>query len=85
MKQALDSARDTGLPYLILDGVIVAADRCPEKTVSRQGREIDRRYSGKAHHPGGNIQALAAPGGVPLWISDVLPGSCAVPKPMHGR
>jgi hypothetical protein len=23
----------------------------------------------------GNVQVLAAPGGVPLWVSDVLPGS----------
>jgi hypothetical protein len=32
-------------------------------------------YSGKAHEPAGNVQALAAPRGVPLWVSDVLPGS----------
>ena len=32
-------------------------------------------YSGKAHEPAGNVQALAGPGGVPLWVSDVLPGS----------
>jgi hypothetical protein len=75
LKLVLEKAREAGLPYLILDGKVVAADRCSEKTISRKGREIDRWYSGKAHHPGGNIQALAAPGGVPLWISDVLPGS----------
>jgi len=32
-------------------------------------------YSGKAHEPAGNVQALAAPGGVPRRVSDVLPGS----------
>jgi hypothetical protein len=36
---------------------------------------IDTWYSGKAHEHAGNVQALAAPGGVPLWVSDVLPGS----------
>ena len=41
----------------------------------QEGREIDDWYSGKAHEPAGNVQALAAPGGVPLWVSDVLPGS----------
>jgi DDE superfamily endonuclease len=41
----------------------------------QKGREIDAWYSGKAHEPAGNVQALAAPGGVPLWVSDVLPGS----------
>ena len=43
--------------------------------ISRRGREIDRWYSGKVHASGGNIQALSAPRGVPLWVSDVLPGS----------
>jgi hypothetical protein len=75
LRQALEKAKELGSAYLILDGTIVACDRCAEKTTSRKGREIDRWYSGKAHHPGGNIQALAAPGGVPLWVSDVLPGS----------
>ena len=57
LKQARETARETGLPYLILDGKIVAADRCAETTVSRKGREIDRWYSGKAHHPGGTSGA----------------------------
>jgi hypothetical protein len=30
---------------------------------------------GKAHAHGGNIQAVCAPGGFPLWVSDVEPGS----------
>jgi DDE superfamily endonuclease/Helix-turn-helix of DDE superfamily endonuclease len=75
LRQALEKAKELGPPYLILDGTVVAADRCAEKTMSRKGREIDRWYSGKAHHPGGNIQALSAPGGIPLWVSGVLPGS----------
>ena len=58
-----------------MDGTIVAADRCAEKKISKKGTEIDSWYSGKAHHCGGNIQALAAPRGVPLWVSDVVPGS----------
>jgi hypothetical protein len=28
----------------------------------------------KAHGFGGNIQALFTPGGIPLWVSAVLPG-----------
>jgi Winged helix-turn helix/DDE superfamily endonuclease len=31
--------------------------------------------SGKAHAHGGNVQAVLAPGGFPLWVSDVQPGS----------
>jgi DDE superfamily endonuclease len=75
LRETLEKAVELGLPYLILDGTIVASDRCAEKKTSKKGREIDRWYSGKAHHSGGNVQALAAPGGVPLWVSDVLPGS----------
>jgi hypothetical protein len=78
LREALEKAKELGLPYLILDGVVVASDRCSEKKISKKGREIDRWYSGKAHHPGGNVQALAAPRGIPLWVSDVLPGSTMI-------
>jgi hypothetical protein len=74
LREALEKAKEQGLPYLILDGKVVAADRCKEKTISRKGREIDRWYSGKAHRFGGNIQALFTPGSIPLWVSAVLPG-----------
>lgn len=75
LREALDKAAEQGLPYLILDGTLISSDRCAGKKTSKKGREIDRWYSGKAHHPAGNVQALSAPGGVPLWVSDVLPGS----------
>jgi hypothetical protein len=74
LRKALDQAKEQGLPHLILDGKVVAADRCKEKTISRKGKPIDRWYSGKAHGFGGNIQALFTPGGIPLWVSPVLPG-----------
>ena len=73
--EALERAVEQGLPYLILDGTLISSDRCADKKTSRKGREIDKWYSGKAHKPAGNVQALSAPGGVPLWVSDVLPGS----------
>ena len=75
LREALDKAAEQGLPYLILDGTLISSDRCADKKTSRKGKEIDKWYSGKAHRPAGNVQALAAPGGVPLWVSDVLPGS----------
>ena len=75
LHEALDKAVEQGLPYLILDGTLVASDRCADKKTSRKGKEIDSWYSGKAHEPAGNVQALAAPGSVPLRVSDVLPGS----------
>jgi hypothetical protein len=74
LREALGRAVGQGLPHLILDGKVVAADRLKEKAISRKGKEIDRWYSGKAHAFGGNIQALFGPGGIPLWVSPVLPG-----------
>jgi hypothetical protein len=75
LSEALDKAIEQGLPYLILDGTLISSDRCADKKTSRKGREIDGWYSGKAHEPAGNMQALAAPREIPLWVSDVLPGS----------
>jgi DDE superfamily endonuclease len=75
LREALDKAVEQGLPYLILDGTLIASDRCADKKTSRKGKEIDKWYSGKARRPAGNVQALAAPDGVPLWASEVRPGS----------
>ena len=75
LEEALERAVAEGTPYVILDGKIVAADRCREKTVSRKGREIDLWYSGKKKDFGGNIQGVFCPDGLPTWISDVLPGN----------
>ena len=75
LEEALERAVQEGTPYVILDGKIVSCDRCREKTVSRKGRDIDLWYSGKKKDFGGNIQGLFCPGGLPMWISDVLPGN----------
>jgi DDE superfamily endonuclease len=75
LHEALERARDEGLPHVILDGKIIPADRCKEKTISVKGEVIDLWYSGKAHEHGGNIQAVSAPDGFPLWVSPVEPGS----------
>ena len=75
LEEALERAVKEGTPYVILDGKIVSSDRCHAKTVSRKGREIDLWYSGKKKDFGGNIQGLFYPDGLPMWISDVLPGN----------
>jgi DDE superfamily endonuclease len=75
LHQALERARDDGFAHVILDGKIIPCDRCKEPAVSVKGQLIDLWYSGKAHCHGGNIQAVLAPDGFPLWISDVEPGS----------
>jgi len=60
---------------VILDGKIIACDRCKEPAISVKGEVIDLWYSGKTHAHGGNIQAVTAPDGLALWVSDVEPGS----------
>jgi hypothetical protein len=75
LHEALQRAQRDGLPHLILDGKIVDTDRLHLKTLSTKGKTIDVWYSGKTHDFGGNIQAIFAPGGLPLWVSDVLPGN----------
>jgi len=75
LRQALERVKDSGFSHVILDGKIIPADRCKEPTVSVKGQVIDLWYSGKAHTHGGNIQSVTAPGGFPLWVSDVEPGS----------
>src|SRR5215471_14554905 len=74
LAEALERAKDEGFSHVILDGKVTPADRCKEPTVSVKGEVIDLWYSGKAHTHGGSIQAVLAPGGFPLWVSDVEPG-----------
>jgi len=75
LEEALERAVQEGTPCVILDGKIVSADRCHAKTVSRKGREIDLWSSGKKKDFGGNVQGLFYPGGLPMWVSGVLPGN----------
>jgi hypothetical protein len=75
LREALERARDEGFSHVILDGKIIPADQCKEKTTSVKGEVIDLWYSGKTHCHGGNIQAVSAPDGFPLWVSPAEPGS----------
>jgi hypothetical protein len=75
LHEALERAKRDKLPHLIMDGKLIESDRCREKTMSVNGETIDLWYSGKSHEHGGNVQALFAPNGFPLWLSHVEPGS----------
>ncbi len=67
LHEALERAQAEGLAYVILDGTLIPIDRCAEQTLSVKGEPIDAWYSGKAHQHAGNLQALSAPDGLPLW------------------
>jgi hypothetical protein len=75
LHEALEQVKKQGWAYVILDGTVVDSDRDRAATTSTKGRRIDLWYSGKAHHHGGNLQALMRPDGVPIWLSPVEPGS----------
>jgi DDE superfamily endonuclease len=75
LREVLDRATGEGFSHVILDGKIIACDRCAEPALSVKGEFIDLWYSGKAHTHGGNVQAVCAPDGFPLWVSEVEPGS----------
>jgi DDE superfamily endonuclease len=75
LAEALERAKGEGFSHVILDGKIIPSDRCKEPALSVKGEVIDLWYSGKARTHGGNIQAVLAPDGFPLWLSPVEPGS----------
>ena len=75
LHQALEQVTTDGWQYLILDGTVIGADRASTPTVSAKGQVIDLWYAGKNHHHGGLVQGLMRPDGVPVWLSDVEPGS----------
>jgi len=67
----LTHARAVGLPFLCLDGTLIPTDR----VAARAERGHHLWYSGKHHAFGGSVQVVCDPGGFPLWVSDVRPGS----------
>lgn len=76
LADALQRAKAEQVTHLILDGKTVLTDRTHgQKKTSRKGKRIDAWFSGKTHDFGGLIQALMNPRGIPLWVSEVVPGS----------
>jgi hypothetical protein len=74
LHEALERAREEGTPFVILDGKLFSTDRLDEQVTSVKGEAIDAWYSGKHHRPGGNVQAVIRPDGLPLWASQAEPG-----------
>jgi len=74
LHEALEQVAAQGWSYVVLDGKVFRTDRCAETTTSTQGETINAWYSGKHRAPGGNVQALIRPDGLPIWLSDVAPG-----------
>ena len=75
-----DGSRKAGYLAPSVDGQARAAVRrwpspvAAETTISVKGETINAWYSGKHRAPGGNVQAVIRPDGLPIWVSDVAPG-----------
>ncbi len=71
LHQALVAARAAGHAHVMIDGTLIATDRC--RTIGPTSG-VDLWWSGKAHHHGGNVQVVTAPDGWPIYTSPVRPG-----------
>jgi hypothetical protein len=76
LHDALAQVAAQGWAHVIIDGKLFRTDRVATTTTSRDGHTINSWYSGRHHAPGGNIQAVMRPDGLPIWTSEVLPGRC---------
>jgi hypothetical protein len=74
LHEALQQVAEQGWSHVVLDGKVFRTDRCAETTTSTHGETINAWYSGKHRAPGGNVQAIMRPDGLPIWLSDVAPG-----------
>ena len=74
LHEALQKVAEQGWSHVVVDGKLIRTDRCAETTTSVKGETINAWYSGKHRAPGGNIQAVIRPDGVPIFVADVAPG-----------
>lgn len=83
LPDALARAMAEGMAFVILDGKVIPAGRCREKTASVKGEPVDLWYSGKAHRHGGNVKAVASPAGFPLRVSPAEPARSQPGEDFH--
>ena len=71
LHEALREVAEQGWSHVVVDGKLIRTDRCAETTTSVKGETINAWYSGKHRAPGGNVQAVIRPDGLPIWVSGV--------------
>ncbi len=72
LHEVLQAGQGDGWTHVVLDGTLIATDRCRIKTLDTG---YDLWYSGKHRAHGGNVQVICDPSGAPVAVSDVQPGS----------
>jgi DDE superfamily endonuclease len=75
LTEALERALAQGMPYVILDGKVFAADAVAETAESAKGTDFHVWYSGRKRSYGANVQAVMSPAGLPLWTGPAEPAS----------
>lgn len=74
LHEALEEVAEQGWSHVVVDGKVFRSDRCATTTQGVKGKTINAWYSGKHRAPGGNVQAVVRPDGLPVWVSEVAPG-----------
>src|SRR3954453_5602635 len=72
LHEVLTAGRADGWTHVVLDGTLIATDRC---RIKKPDTGHDLWYSGKHRAHGGNVQVIGDPSGAPVAVSDVQPGS----------
>ncbi len=72
LHEVLRAGRGDGWTHVVLDGTLIATDRC---RIKKPDTGYDLWYSGKHRAHGGNVQVICDPSGAPVAVSDVQPGS----------
>jgi len=72
LHEALERGNAAGWTHVLLDGTLIRTDRC-RTTNPDTGHDL--WFSGKHRAHGGNVQIVSDPGGFPVAVSEVEPGS----------
>jgi len=72
LHEVLERGAAEGWTHVVLDGTLIATDRCRTKNPDT-GHDL--WFSGKHRAHGGNVQIVSDPGGFPVAVSEVEPGS----------
>ena len=72
LHDVLERGKAAGWSHVTLDGTLIRTDRC---RVTNPDTGHDLWFSGKHKAHGGNVAIVGDPGGHPVAVSDVAPGS----------
>lgn len=72
LHEVLERGKAEGWSHVTVDGTLIESDR---SRVTNPDTGHDLWFSGKHRRHGGNVQVVCDPGGFPVYVCDVQPGS----------